>query len=313
MVPLSTAQEPVLSIMILTYNDQEFLTKCLDSLYKNNYKINFETIVINNGSSFLLGNLKNRFPNIRWIQNNENLGFAKAINQGIKTAQANYILVLNSDTILLPESFLPLIKFMDEHKKAGAAGGKILDPEAVVQPSCRRFPNYLTGLFNRTSLLTRLFPNNPFSKNYLLSYWDHENIRRVDWVCGAYILFKKEALLDVGCLDEHYFMYCEEADWCYRAKKNGWKIYYVPQARLIHSHRCDVYTPRKIICHHKSMYRFYCKHLRIPLIFQVLIATGIFLRVTALLLLYHLGIAFNNFHKTQNVSNKLSSIKAWHK
>jgi GT2 family glycosyltransferase len=310
MAPLSAVQEPALSILILTYNDQEILAKCLDSLYKNNYRINFETIVINNGSAILAGSFQDRFPNIRWIQNNKNCGFAKAINQGIKTAQAKYILVLNSDIILLPESFLPLIQFMDEHKKSGATGGKILNPEGIVQPSCRRFPDYLTGLFNRTSLLTRIFPNNPFSKRYLLSHWNHENIRRVDWVCGAYILFRKKTLLQVGCLDENYFMYCEEADWCYRAKKKGWKIYYIPQARLIHSHRCDVYTPKKIINHHKSMYRFYCKHLRPPIIFQVLIATGISLKVTLLLLLYSLGIAFNNLPKTQKVSNKLSNSKA---
>jgi GT2 family glycosyltransferase len=313
MAPLPVVQEPTLSVLIPTYNDQEFLAKCLDSLDKNNYRINLETIVINNGSAIPSSSLQDQFSDIRWIQNNKNYGFAKAINQGIKAARARYILVLNSDTILLPESFLPLIKFMDENKKAGAAGGKILNPEGIVQPSCRRFPNYLTGFFNRTSLFTWLFPNNQFSKSYLLSYWNHENIRRVDWVCGAYILFRKESLMQVGYLDENYFMYCEETDWCYRAKKKGWKIYYVPQARLIHSHRCDAYTPKKIISHHKSMYRFYCKHLRPPLIFQILIATGIFLRVALLLLLYSLGMAFNSLHKTQNVSNKLSNNKAWDK
>jgi GT2 family glycosyltransferase len=313
MAPLPAVQEPTLSVLILTFNDQEILNKCLVSLYKNNYSIDFETIVINNGSSILSGDFKNRFPDIRWIENNKNLGFARAINQGIKAARARYILVLNSDTILLPESFLPLIKFMDEHKQTGAAGGKILNPEGIVQPSCRRFPNYLTGLFNRTSWFTRLLPNNPFSKRYLLNHWDHENIRRVDWVCGAYILFRKEALIHVGYLDENYFMYCEEADWCYRAKKKGWKTYYVPQARLIHSHRCNEPTPRKIISHHKSMYRFYCKRFRPPLIFQILIVSGIFFRVGVLFLLYSLGIAFNNLARTKNVSNKLSNSKAWHR
>ena len=310
---MNAHKEPALSIVLLTYNDQELLAGCLASLYENKYSINFETIVINNGSAATLSGLKNKFSDIRWIENKKNLGFAKSVNLGIPAARAKYILLLNSDTVLLPDSILPLIRFMDEHKKAGAVGGLILSPDGIVQPTCRRFPMYLSGLFGRTSLLKRLFPNNRFSKRYLLSNWNHKNIRKVDWVCGAYMLFRKEALIDVGYLDESYFMYCEEIDWCYQAKKKGWKVYYVPQARLIHSHRCDTYAPKKIIRHHKSMYRFYCKHLRPAFGLQTLMAVGVSLKIAGLILLYLVRAAFTNLHKTLKLSNKLSTKSDWHR
>lgn len=195
--------------------------------------------------------------------------------------------------------------------KQGQPEEKILNPDGIVQPTCRRFPTYLTALFNRTSLLTRLFPNNRFSKRYLLSNWNHENIRRVDWVSGAYIIFRREAFMDVGYLDENYFLYCEDIDWYYRAKRKGWKIYYVSHAKLIHSYRSDAYTTKKIIHHYKSMYRFYRQYLKVPLAIQVLIASGIFLRVAwILLLLYCLRIPFNSLHKTLNVSEKSLISKA---
>lgn len=304
-------KELALSIVIVTYNDREFLFQCLTSIYKNDCSDNLQLIVIDNGSYPPLSkDLKDRFPDILWIENQKNLGFVKAVNQGIKSARARYILSLNSDTILFADSLSILIKFMDEHKKAGAAGGKILNPQGIVQPTCRRFPTYLTALFNRRSFLTRLFPDNRFSKRYLLSHWDHKNIRRVDWVCGAFIIFRREAIMDVGYLDEDYFMYCEEVDWCYRARKKGWKVYYVPEAKSIHSMRSDFYTIKKIIFHHKSMYRFYKKHFKGPLVLQCLIASGIFLRAVGQLLLYTLGIPFNAFHKTLMVSAKAPTIKA---
>jgi GT2 family glycosyltransferase len=121
---LKMIREADLSIVILSYNDQEILAECLDSASRNSRGLRLETIVINNGYPPLPSNLKERFPDIIWRENNKNLGFARAVNQGIKLSRAKYILCLNSDTTLLAESLSPLVRFMNEHNEAGAAGGK---------------------------------------------------------------------------------------------------------------------------------------------------------------------------------------------
>ena len=300
-----------LSIVIVSYNDREFLIQCLSSIYKNNFIYTLEIIVVNNSPHpHLSKNIKGLFPDILWIENQKNLGFVKAVNQGIKKASARYILALNSDTVVSPGSLSALVRFMDNHEKAGAAGGKILVTQGIVQPTCRRFPTYLTALFNRASILTKLFNDNRFSRRYLLSRWSHENVRRVDWVCGAFIILRREALNDVGYLDEDYFMYCEEVDWCYRAKKKGWKIYYVPEASLVHDSRHNTYVMKKIIYHHQSMNIFYRKHFGKGYILGYVVASGIFLRAAGKLLLYTLGIPFRVLHKTFSVSKADPTIKA---
>ena len=305
---------PEASVVIVSYNDQECLFSCLRSVYDNSNGHNLEIIVVDNGSAnHAAKEIKERFPGIKLIENSKNLGFSKATNQGIKASGGEYILVLNSDTVLLADALTILISFMDSHQKAAAAGARVLDPQGVAQPTCRRFPTYLSGLFNRTSFLTRTFPNNRFSKRYLLSGWDHENIRRVDWVCGACIILRREALTDVGGLDEDYFMYCEEADWCYRAKKKGWKVYYVPRAKLIHHPENGKYARRKIIHHHRSMLKFYRKCLKEPLIIHALISAAVFIKLAGLLLLYVLGTAFKVISKTLKLFRIPRIIKAWHK
>jgi GT2 family glycosyltransferase len=290
-----------LSIIIVSFDDEKSLSGCLASVYNNDAR--FEIITIdNNPAPYISKAFKGRFPHARWVENRKNLGFAKAINQGIKKARARYILTLNSDTVLFPDSISNMVSFMDSHKKAGAAGGKILNSRGIVQPTCRRFPGYLTGFFNRTSFLTRLFPDNRFSKRYLLNHWAHENVRRVDWISGAFIIFRREALKDVGYLDEDYFMYCEEVDWCYRAKKKGWKVYYVPQAKLIHDSQHGRGATKKIIYHHRSMNTFYRKHFKKGSVLHYIVALGIFLRAAGKLLLYTLGNPFRALRKTLKVS-----------
>lgn len=268
MAVLSTLKNTSVSIVIVTYNDPGNLETCLSSLYQNSNGLNFELTVVNNGRR-LPEDIKNKFPEMALLENKKNLGFAKAVNRGINCARAEYILVVNSDTILLPNSITPLLDFMKTRPKAAACAGMITNPQGRIQPTCRRFPKPINILFNRTSLLTKLFSSNLFSKHYLLSNWNHQDIRCIDWVCGAYMLLRKDAVKDVGILDEGYFMYCEDVDWCLRAKRKGWKIYYLPQARLIHSNNCDRHTLKKIYYHYQSLFRFHKKYytqtLRRPL------------------------------------------------
>lgn len=298
MAALPITKNLELSIIIVSFNDRKSLAHCLNSLYDRNRNLDFETIVINNGQHLLTDEVRNKFSGVIWVENKINLGFAKAVNQGIKISRANYILSLNSDTVILDNSLLPLVKFMDDNKKAACVGGMMLNPRSLVQSSCRRFPNYANGIFNRSSFLTRIFPDNRFSRRYLLTHWNHENIRRVDWVCGAYMMLKKDALKDVGLMDENYFMYCEDLDWCYRANKKGWKVYYNPQAKIIHNQMNGAYFKTKLLHHHKSMLRFYKKSFRPNSITLALIFTGMLLKLAIIFPLNILHNFLNNLHKT---------------
>lgn len=275
-----------LSIVIVTYNEQKALTRCLGFLYKHNQMINFEIIVINNDSSPLSSSLKNQFPDILCIENNVNLGFAKAVNQGMRQARGKYLLCLNDDTIVLPFSLNKLLQFMNSYPQAIAAGGKVLNPGGSIQFSCRKFPGYLTALFNRQSLLTRVFKNNKFSKRYLMSNWPHDEVCQVDWVSACYLIMRRDAIEKVGFMDERFFMYCEDIDWCYRAKNMGLKVYYVPDAPIIHLNK--VYRDnfaRNIIEHHKSIYRFYKKHYSRNFFMELAVLISISIRTIFILLL----------------------------
>lgn len=289
MVALPTIKEPDLSILIATYNAKDTLVGCLNSLYKNNQMINFETIVINNGPFPLSSGLKNQFPDILCIENNKNLGFAKAINQGIHQATGKYLLCLNDDTIILPSSLNKLLNFMNSNPEAIAAGGKVLNLDGSIQFSCRKFPNYLTALFNRQSLLTRIFKNNRFSTSYLMSDWPHDEVRQIDWVSGCYLIIRRDAIEKVGFMDERFFMYCEDIDWCYRAKDMGLKVYYVPDAPIIHLNKGygDNFA-KNIIEHHKSIYRFYKKHYKRKFFMELTILFSIGIRTGFILLLNYL-------------------------
>lgn len=281
-----TTKELDLSIVIVTYNQQKAPTRCLGSLYKHNHMINFEIIVINNGSSPLSSSLKNQFPDIRCIENNVNLGFAKAVNQGIRQATGKYLLCLNDDTVVLPFSLNKLLHFMNSNPQAIAAGGKVLNPDGSIQFSCRKFPGYLTALFNRHSLLTRIFKNNKFSKSYLMSNWSHDEVCQVDWVSACYLIMRRDAIKKVGFMDERFFMYCEDVDWCYRAKNMGLKVYYVPDAPIIHLNK--VYRDnfaKNIIEHHKSIYRFYKKHYSRNFFMELAVLISLSIRTIFILLL----------------------------
>lgn len=276
-----------LSIIIVNHNGADYLKACLRSIYSQTPGWDFETLVIDNHSQDQsLPIFKRDFPQAKPVLNKNNPGFAKAVNQGIGIARGEYILLLNNDTIVLPNSLEQLVNFMDSRPEAMAAGGKVLNPDGSLQFSCRRFPGLSTALFNRQSLLTRVFRNNKFSRDYLMSGWEHCQPKEVDWVSACYLIMRRQAIEKIGRFDEKFFMYCEDVDWCLRAKKLGLKIYYCPQAPIIHiSQGYGKDFALKITAHHKGMFYFYKKHLSRGLVIDGLVLSSIAVRAGFLLLL----------------------------
>ena len=255
--------EPEISVITVSYNSKDLLIKSLESLTKTKENNKIEIIVIDNGSrDGSAEEVKKLFPRVILKENRANLGFAKAVNIGIKAARGRLVLLLNPDTVVLNNAVEKMAEYLRSHKDIGIVGPKLLNPDGTVQLSCRSFPSWINAVYNRYSLMTRLFPKNKYSARYLYSDWKHDEPRQVDWLSGACLMLKREMLDEIGLFDEGFFMYCEDVDICYRAQKKGWKSVYYPFAEIVHyigsvKKRISI---KLIIFHHKSMYRFYKKH-----------------------------------------------------
>ena len=177
--------------------------------------------------------VKHDFPQVKLMQNRENRGFAAANNQAIATARGRYVLLLNSDTVVLDKAIEKTLAFADAHPEAGAIGCRVLNPNGTVQTTCFMFPSLLNMLLSSTYLY-KLFPKNRFFGREQMTWWDRNDVRQVDVVSGCYMLVRREAIEQIGPMDEEYFVYGEETDWCYRLKKNKWKLLFTPAARIIH-------------------------------------------------------------------------------
>ncbi len=252
-----------LSVVIVNYKSLEPLLACLDSLALDGTGLAVECIVLDNASDDGAGAvLAERFPDARFIPNPENVGFARAQNQGIRASRGAHVLVLNPDCVVRPGTLRALLVHLREHPRTGIAAPRILNQDGSLEYSARAYPDHLTFLFNRYSLLTRLFPGNPFSRRYLLTDWDHLSVRDVDWVSGACMLVRREAIEAVGAFDEAFFMFNEDVDWCRRMNQAGWKVTYVPDAVVVHHvgasrHR----TSNKVILErHRGMIHYFHKH-----------------------------------------------------
>jgi len=222
------------SIVIVNWNVREMLRNCLKSIYQETKDINFEIIVVDNGSKDgSVQMLRQEFPEVILIQNQDNLGFAAANNQGINRARAKYILLLNPDTLILDNAIAKTVNFMDAHPEAGIAGCKVLKPDGSFLKSCHDFPSLL-NLVLASLYLHKIFQGNRFFGSQGLTVWKHDYTREVDIVAGCFMMARREAIDQVGLMDEDFFMYAEEFDWCYRFKLMGWKVIFTPEAQIIH-------------------------------------------------------------------------------
>ncbi|NUL81741.1 MAG: glycosyltransferase family 2 protein [Armatimonadetes bacterium] len=279
---------PKLTISIVSWNAPEHLAKCLETIRLQQTSFEVETIVVDNASSE--GNaerVRRDFPWARLIVNAENLGFGAGHNKAIEAANGEFVFVLNPDTVLHDGALETLVQFAEEHPEAAIIGPKHLSPLGDLQYSCRTFPNPVAAMFRNTPL-GRFFPNNRYTRDYLMTDWDHSSPREVDWVSGAAMLIRSDWLKAHGGFDERFFMYCEDVDICKRAWESGWKVLYCPLASLTHviGASTDRAVNKMLIAFHASMYKYYKKHLvnETPFWLRALAPLGLSLRATIFIL-----------------------------
>ncbi len=224
-----------LSIIIVNYNVKHFLEQCLHSVYRALYGIESEIFVVDNhsldGSCHLV---REKFPEVILIENQENVGYSRANNQAMRMARGEYILLLNPDTVVEEDTFHKTIRFMDDHPDAGGLGVKMIDGKGTFLPESKRGLPTPWVAFYKIFGLSRLFPSNKKLGRYHLSYLDKEQTHSVDILCGAFMLMRKTTLEKTGLLDETFFMYGEDIDLSYRILKAGYKNYYFPETTIIH-------------------------------------------------------------------------------
>lgn len=230
-VPLAPHSSGVdLAVIVVNWNTRALLAECLQSVYDTVHDLGFEVLVVDNASSDGSAEMvRERFGSVRLIENDENLGFARANNQAMAQSQAEYLLLLNSDAVLLPGALDYLVAFMRENPDVGAVGPRLLNADGSTQPSCHPM---LTPWreFWRLSFLDRVVP----LAAYPFSLQDGVFPKSVDVLKGACMLLRRAALQEVGLFDEGYFMYTEEMDLCLRLTQAGWPLYWAPAARVIH-------------------------------------------------------------------------------
>jgi len=265
-----------LSILIVNWNTKALLIQCLKSVHLKMGNGEREVFVVDNGSvDGSVESVREKFPEVIVIQNPMNLGFAKANNQALSLSKGRYILLLNPDTQEREGAIETLRAFMDNHPEAGVAGPQLLNSNGSKQNSIANFPSLATELLNK-SLLRWFFPKIFPGKERNLS----EPIE-VDSVIGACMMVRREAMEQVGLLDEDYFLFLEETDWCYRIKRAGWKIYHHPQAEIYHfqGKSAEKDKKRAKVEYYRSRYQYFKKHqgnaqwliLRIGLIIKLMV------------------------------------------
>jgi GT2 family glycosyltransferase len=225
-----------IGVCIVTRNTREKVLACLSSLFEQTPDPETVDIVVvdNNSLDNTVNEIRAQFPTVHLIVNDHNCGFSKAVNQGLKILDAHYFVLLNPDTVVLDKALFRLAQFMDENPKAGICSPRILNQDGTVQYQARRGEARPWDVFSYFSGLSKLFPNDPRFSGYLLTHLDNDVVSEVQAVSGSCMMIRKDVIDQIGYLDERYFAYQEDTDYCFHARQAGWKVYYVPQAEVIH-------------------------------------------------------------------------------
>jgi len=242
------------SIVIVSYNTKELTRECLVSIKKYAGDVSHEVFVVDNASVDGSADMvSEEFPRIQLIRMKENLGFAGGNNPAMKKASGRYVLLLNSDAFLAENVLADTIRYMDNNKEVGVLGCKLTNPDGSMQPSARMLPGPINKILHITGLAAR-FPSSKFFGRVDFSWWDHSTPRSVGWVVGAFFLIRQSTIDDIGILDDHYFLYFEEIDYCLTARRAGWDVVFYPYAQVVHlGGQSAAKTPAKISSKGKQM------------------------------------------------------------
>jgi GT2 family glycosyltransferase len=252
-----------LSIVILSWNDCGHLEECLESLALCTKTRSMEIIVVDNASTDGSADMvQTRFPHVKLVRNTENLGFPKGNNLGMSLSTGKYVCLLNSDIKVFEGCMDVLADFMDKNPKAGMVGPRILNGDLTHQSSCRNFPT-LWNNFCSASGLVSLFPRSRFWSGEHMFHFGGDRQIDVDVLVGCFWMVRREALDQFGPLDEGFFMYAEDVDWCKRCWESGWRVVFVPAAQAVHyrggssSRRDPVWVE---LTQQRSLLRYWRKH-----------------------------------------------------
>ncbi len=253
-----------LAICIVTLNARGHILSCLDS-FLDKTRLKVEVVVVDNHSTDgTVDAIRARFPTVELIVNDDNLGFSRAVNQGLKTLDARYYLLLNPDVVVIGDALDRLAAFMDERPEAGICTPRVMNGNGTFQYQCRRGEARPWEVFAYFSGLAKLFPKDPRFTGYLMTHLDNDQVNEVKAVSGGSMLIRREVIEQIGYLDERFFAYQEDTDYCFQARKAGWKIYYVPDASMIHYGGRGGSGNRPyfgIYQWHRSYYLYYRKNL----------------------------------------------------
>jgi len=252
---------PDLSICIVNWNTVGLLTDCLRSIWEREQEVTFEVIVVDNASRDGSADaLREAFPQVCLIANEENVGFARANNQAMEVAEGRYVLLLNSDTRVLPGALAGMVRYADAHPQVGIVGPRLLNPDGTFQRSCwRGFPSVGSALVD-AFYLWRLAPRSRLVRSSELLDVSGDGPVRVDHVLGACMLVRAEAIREVGGMDGSFFLFLEETDWCYRIARAGWGVHFLPEAQIVHYGQQSVHKdPERTLPEKYRNYARFCR------------------------------------------------------
>jgi GT2 family glycosyltransferase len=253
-----------ISVCIVNYQARDYLAECIRSITKHT-EANFEIIVVDNGSQDgTIQMLQQDFPDVKLIANDTNQGFTRPMNQALKAGNGRYLLQLNPDTLVMPAALDYLIDFLKTHPEVGICGPKVLNRDGSLQKPCRRGESTPWAAITYFFGLAKLFPQSKTFGQYLMSYMDENETHPVAGVSGSCMLIRRAVVEQIGYLDEDFFAYQEDADYCFRARQAGWRVFYYPEAQVIHyggKGGSRVQPFRSIYEWHRSYYLYYHKNL----------------------------------------------------
>jgi len=234
-----------ISIVIVNFNSKGLTLSCIKSIREANWgDLSYEIIVVDNNSNDYLGEILSwQYPDIKFVQSKKNLGMGAGNNLGFKRASGKYFVVMNPDTIAMPETFQILYRYMENNPRVGLVGPKQFNPDRSVQRSCYRWHSLLTPIYRRTFVGSYKFGQNDLDR-FLMADFNHDQILSVDWLLGSFLFMRSEVYQALGGFDDRFFLYFEDTDLCRRFHRAGWRVMYNPEAQIIHNHnRQSARTP----------------------------------------------------------------------